>query len=370
MEIDPAQDGRTEGFMDIKQVRGEVVYENLEQEAMKLAFYDWATSQIGKPKIGFLGINKGAHQFIKGKNHIEGSISDANTFCDRVTQAFAAGFTGYAGVVRSGATAGHYFTVFVTRQVNGSWSVYGYNTLGGENSELSVQEQVIDPLLQAMRDKGIAVAAVEVKAAGVQEGSMSCGFWAVSIARALCAGAALNIAPEEVLQKLKYWVFTSQDPKIGDIEQAITRDALVSPEIFDEISILRAIDAVDADIASKNEILQLVRGMNNNQNWARQIGHDGTEVLVEPLKDIAALEVKKIQILARLGAGRVATAQHNKQTLEQKLRLFERNFGEGIVAAVNTLVQQAHGLTPQEQDANRHYALYFQHLADQKALGR
>ena len=299
-------------------------YGEFSEVGMKLAFIEWEASQLGKPRMGFLGTNVGYFQFalngIPTNNTIPGQKhhNTLQTFYGNANDAFKKGFNSYAGVVRtSGSSGGHYFTLFATKSASG-WDVAAINPLGMPGSKDSAAKEALNPFVEFLKSKGETVHSQQAIAAGLQAGNSTCGFWATIMARALCSEG-----PTNGLENLYNWLMQQDPPSPENLEtlgsapaQSIKLDQILA--LKEIISLQQEQEGLQAAIAFESD----QEAINNAWILYQQLGQKAAEkrTLLGP---------DEAKIIA------------HQNDLEIKLHDFEQNFSKYFITLMQVLVNKS-----------------------------
>jgi hypothetical protein len=161
-------------------------------------------------------LQDGFYQFV------DKSVDEAGVkkFVDDFFIARSKGFTGYASVVRVGSLvqSGHFLTIFATLDSENNWNVYGIDPLA--NNSL-IPNLVLNPLIHYLfANHSPKTVVAHVIAGAVQQRGLTCGFWAISMARAIASEGN-----SEGFNKMKRWINEEENPSIEDILEVKSRDA-------------------------------------------------------------------------------------------------------------------------------------------------
>jgi len=299
-------------------------YGEFSEVGMKLAFIEWEASQLGKPRMGFLGTNVGYFQFalngIPTNNTIPGQKhhNTLQTFYGNANDAFKKGFNSYAGVVRtSGSSGGHYFTLFATKSASG-WDVAAINPLGMPGSKDSAAKEALNPFVEFLKSKGETVHSQQAIAAGLQAGNSTCGFWATIMARALCSEGSLS-----GLENLYNWLMQQASPSPKNLETIGSAPAQAI--ILAQITVLKETTSLQDDVKNLTVAISATTNPNEIKN-----GQDQLADLQKQLRE-------KQAVLAQNQVG----IRAKQIELERKLHIFEGNFANYFITLMQVLVNKS-----------------------------
>lgn len=186
----------------------------------ELAFFlteqEWIREQQGRPKTGFLGMQRG-HPYNFSHAELGRAVphtDSINQFIDDAEAAFTQDYTSYVGVIRNGrpGESAHYHTFFVTKSGAGNTIANAYVFNPSANSNRDVIRDDYDykylllPFKNALGARGINLGDVSQNAfsTGLQSGSMACGLASSMIAKHFASFTLGEInTREKVIAKLK-----------------------------------------------------------------------------------------------------------------------------------------------------------------------